>query len=99
SDDDRFEARRAATALNAIADATGGQSYYPKQADIDRVCQRVAHDIRNQYIIEYSPTNKELDGSFRRVKVTADAPNHPIVRTRSGYYATAAQTTRHAISR
>jgi Ca-activated chloride channel homolog len=88
SDDDRHEARRAAAALTAISQATGGQAYYPRQvSDVGKVCQQVAQDIRSQYIIEYSPENKELDGSFRQVKVVAEAPNHPVVRTRSGYYA------------
>ena len=27
-------------------------------------------------------------GSFRQIKVVANGPNHPVVRTRSGYYAT-----------
>src|SRR5262249_44900588 len=41
SDDDRSEAKRAATALNAIAEATGGQSFYPnKTGDIHKVCQQ-----------------------------------------------------------
>jgi Ca-activated chloride channel family protein len=88
SEEERREARSAKRALNAIAEATGAQAYYPKElADVDRIAQQVAHDIRSQYIIAYSPTNSALDGSFRQVKVIADAPNRPVVRTRSGYYA------------
>jgi Ca-activated chloride channel homolog len=88
SEDEKREARRATEALNAIAKATGGQSYYPKKLeDVTGACQQAAHDIRSQYVIEYSPTNAALDGSFRRIKVVANAPNQPIVRTRSGYYA------------
>ena len=74
--------------MNAIAEATGGKSYYPKELkDVDAVCQQVAHDIRSQYIIEYNPRNAALDGSFRQIKVIANGPNRPVVRTRSGYYA------------
>jgi len=89
SEEEKREARRATRALNAISDATGAKSYYPKELkDVDGVCQQVAHDIRSQYVIEYSPTNPALDGSFRQIKVIANAPNKPVVRTRSGYYAT-----------
>jgi hypothetical protein len=48
----------------------------------------VAHDIRNQYTIEYSPTNSAMDGTFRSIKIGVKAPGNPTVRTRSGYYAT-----------
>jgi len=29
-----------------------------------------------------------MDGTFRQIKITAKAPGNPLVRTRSGYYAT-----------
>ncbi len=89
SEEEKREAKRASRALNAIAEASGGGSYYPKEVgDVDKICQQVAHDIRSQYIIQYSPTNPTLDGSFRKIRVVANAPNRPVVRTRSGYYAT-----------
>jgi len=89
SDEERREAKRAKRALEALAEATGGDVYFPKElADVDRVAHQVARDIRNQYTLAYSPTNLALDGSFRQIKVTASAPNRPTVRTRSGYYAT-----------
>ena len=55
---------------------------------MDRVAHQVAHDIRNQYTLAYTPVNIALDGSFRQIKVTANGPGRPTVRTRSGYYAT-----------
>jgi VWFA-related protein len=89
SEEEKREAKRATRALNAIAEATGGKSYYPKELkDVDGVSRQVAHDIRSQYIIQYNPNNATLDGSFRQIKVAANGPNHPVVRTRSGYYAT-----------
>jgi hypothetical protein len=48
----------------------------------------VAYEIRNQFMIAYTPSNLALDGSFRQIKVTVNAPGRPVVRTRSGYYAT-----------
>ncbi len=54
---------------------------------MDTIARQVAHDIRNQYVIEYSPSNSVMDGTFRAIRITAKAPG-TTVRTRSGYYAT-----------
>jgi Ca-activated chloride channel family protein len=89
SDEERREAKRAKRALDALTEATGGQVYYPKElADVDRIAHQVAHDIRNQYTLAYTPTNQALDGSFRQIRVVANGPGRPVVRTRTGYYAT-----------
>ena len=89
SEEERREAKRAKRALDALTEATGGQAYYPKElADVDRIAHQVAHDIRNQYIITYTPSIQALDGTFRKIRVVANGPNKPTVRTRTGYYAT-----------
>jgi VWFA-related protein len=89
SEEERREAKRAERALNALAEATGGETFFPKDlAEVDRIAHQVAHDIRNQYTIVYSPANQAMDGTFRQIKVTVKAPGNPAVRTRSGYYAT-----------
>ena len=92
SEEERREAKRAKRALDALTEATGGQSYYPRElSDVEKICHQVAHDIRNQYIIAYTPTNTALDGTFRQVRVAANGPGRPVVRTRTGYYATPGQ--------
>ena len=89
SDEERREAKRAERALIDLGVATGGEAFFPKDlSEVERIAQRVAHDIRNQYTIQYSPTNAALDGTFRQIKVVVNAPGKPIARTRSGYYAT-----------
>lgn len=89
TDEERGKAKRAERALNALANATGGLAYFPKEVtDIEKLAVQVAHEIRNQYILSYRPTNENLDGSYRRIQVQAKGPNRPVVRTRSGYYAT-----------
>ncbi len=55
---------------------------------MEPIAHIVAHDIRNQYTIQYTPANNTMDGSFRQIKVTVNPPGHLTVRTRSGYYAT-----------
>ncbi len=83
------EARAAKRALKALAEASGGLDYYPKTlSEVETITPQIAHEIRNQYILAYSPTNQALDGSFRQIKVTVKAPGNPTVRTRNGYYAT-----------
>jgi Ca-activated chloride channel family protein len=85
----RRERRRAQRALNALAVASGGLAYYPRESEeVEPVCVRVAHEIRNQYVIAYSPHNQDLDGTYRRIKVEVKGRGSPTVRTRSGYYAT-----------
>ncbi|HZT32511.1 MAG TPA: VWA domain-containing protein [Bryobacteraceae bacterium] len=99
SEEEHREAKRAKRALEALAEATGGQVYFPKEAaDVDRIAHQVAHDIRNQYIITYTPSDQKLDGSFRQIRVVANGPGRPTVRTRTGYYATpeAATSARNA---
>jgi Ca-activated chloride channel family protein len=89
SEEERREAKRAKRALQALAEATGGEAFFPKElTEVDRIAHQVAHNIRNQYTLAYTPTNVALDGSFRQIKVVASAPNRPVVRTRTGYYAT-----------
>lgn len=84
------EARAARRALKALAEASGGLDYYPKDlAEVETITPQIAHEIRNQYVIEYAPTNAALDGTFRQIKVLVNARGGT-ARTRSGYYATAA---------
>ena len=88
-EEERREAQRAQRALKALGEATGGEVFFPKDlAEVDKIAHQVARDIRNQYTIEYSPSNTAMDGTFRQIKITVKAPGNPTVRTRSGYYAT-----------
>jgi VWFA-related protein len=87
------EAKKAQRALKSLAEASGGSVYYPKElAEVEPLALSVAHEIRNQYIIAYTPDIQDLDGSFRQIKVTVAGPGRPQVRTRNGYYATPATT-------
>lgn len=86
--EERRSATRARRALEQLAKASGGAAYFPESlASVEATTLQVAHDIRNQYVLAYSPSNQNLDGTFRAIKVTA-AGGRYTVRTRSGYYAT-----------
>jgi Ca-activated chloride channel family protein len=99
NEEERREARLAKRALDAISQDSGGLAFYPKgPAEVDAIALQVAHEIRNQYTIAYSPTVQQMDGSFRQIKVTVNGPGHPLVRTRTGYYATPDSSSKKALS-
>ncbi len=89
TEEEKHEATKARRALKELTSATGGLAFYPKEvSEVQALAVEIARDIRSQYTIAYSPSIQQLDGSYRQIKVTVNAPGRPVVRTRSGYYAT-----------
>jgi Ca-activated chloride channel family protein len=89
TEEEHREAAKAKRALNDLAEATGGKTYFPKDLEeVDQIAHEVANIIRNQYTIEYTPSNAAMDGTFRAIQITAKGAGNLTVRTRSGYYAT-----------
>jgi Ca-activated chloride channel family protein len=89
TEEEKHEASKARRALRELTTETGGLVFYPKEVnEVQAMAVEVAHDIRSQYTIAYTPSIQALDGSYRQIKVTVEAPGKPVVRTRSGYYAT-----------
>jgi len=79
--------------LKRLAEATGGEAFFPKQFDqIEEICRHIAGDIRSQYSIGYVSTNARTDESFRAIRLAATAPGlgKLQVRTRRGYIARSA---------
>ncbi len=89
--ENKKEAKRARKALEQIAAASGGLAFFPENVeDVHNICEQVAHDIRNQYILAYYPTNTNRDGTFRAIHVEVIPPHGRgklLARTRNGYYA------------
>ena len=79
---------KAVNLINRLAKETGGRAFFPESlADLPKIAQEIVRDMRTQYVVSYSPTNKSRDGSFRAIRVTvADAPGKDkrIALTRSG---------------
>ena len=75
--------------LRRLAKDTGGEAFLPQSLEeVLPICERIAHDIRNQYTIGYKPTTPMSRGGYRAVKVDARSRNGKlVVRTKSGYYA------------
>src|SRR3954468_9573018 len=62
--------------LRTFAKWTGGHAYFPLfAANFKEVFADIASDIRNEYVITYTPTNSKQDGTFRKVKVELQAPD------------------------
>jgi VWFA-related protein len=83
-------AKRARRALREMAEDTGGVAFFPKDlSEVQAITTQIAHDIRNQYTIQYKPSTPQSAGGYRTVKVEAQAKGYKKlqVRTRSGYYA------------
>jgi Ca-activated chloride channel homolog len=73
--------------LQELTQATGGRLYKPNSfADLDAVYTEVANELRHQYALYYSPSNKKRDGLFRRVRVETTNAEFK-VSARVGYYA------------
>ncbi len=73
-------------ALTRIADETGGRIFLPESFDnLGDAYQQVADELRSQYVIFYTPTNSNRDGSYRAVKVKVKHPDYHAT-TRFGYY-------------
>jgi VWFA-related protein len=80
-------AARAKKQLVELTEQTGGRSWFPNDvSEISSITPEIAHEIRNQYILAYTPSNLAADGSYRKVRVEVNVPG-VVVRTRSGYYA------------
>jgi VWFA-related protein len=66
---------QAENALNTFAKMTGGKWYNPRfEAEYPEIFHDIGQAVRNQYSISYKPTNKKLDGSFRKLKIELIQP-------------------------
>lgn len=75
--------------LRQFAKETGGEAFFPELSkEIPSICERIAHDIRNQYTLAYVPMISKQDIGYRvvDVKVTAFGHGHLSARTRAGYF-------------
>ncbi len=76
--------------VSDLADMTGGHSYRASVNDLEDTCEKIAQELKSQYVIGYESTNTNKDGKFRKVRVRVIPPSGMSklnVRTRDGYYA------------
>jgi len=77
--------------LAQIADQTGGRAFGASEfSQLPAIADKIAIELRNQYVLAYAPANKERDGKYRRVEVRMQQQKGlPTLkaRWRLGYYA------------
>lgn len=76
-------------ALIALAEQTGGKSFYAEAGGLDKAFNQVSDDLRTQYLIGYYPHNQEPGRNFHRLSVTIPRATKEAfnIRYRTGYYA------------
>jgi Ca-activated chloride channel family protein len=81
----RFE--QAEKLMTELSTRTGGRIFSPLQDDeMKDVYGQVARELKNQYIITYTPKKLVHDGGLRHINVFLSRPGYS-ARTRDGYYA------------
>lgn len=56
--------------LRKVSGETGGRAYFPhSERELRDAFAQIQRDLREQYLVAYSPSNKERDGSYRRVQI------------------------------
>lgn len=79
--------------LGEITEQTGGRHFAVENlAELPDVAAKIGLELRNQYVLGYTPTNAARDGKFRKVEVKLVKTNGlPRLRARfrTGYYAQA----------
>jgi VWFA-related protein len=78
--------------LRKIAEKTGGRAYFPRhERDLRDAFAQIQRDLREQYLVAYSPRNKNRDGSYRRIEIQIVNPDlkqqNLKLNYRSGYFA------------
>ncbi|MEP6718744.1 MAG: VWA domain-containing protein [bacterium] len=86
------EGKLDAGALRKVSDKTGGRAFIPTQpGDLALAFSQIDKELRSQYLIAYSPTNKNRDGSYRRIRIDISNPELRKQKLqllyRQGYYA------------
>jgi len=79
------ERAKAVTAMEWVAESTGGRAFYNTN-DFGKVIRQTVDDGSNYYTIGYSPTDKNMDGSYRRIEVRVKERGLHLA-YRRGYYA------------
>jgi VWFA-related protein len=70
-----------------MTEDTGGRMIIVRsEKNLEAAFDQISEELRNQYTVGYSPTNKARDGSYRKVKLETKSKDYSVL-TRKGYYA------------
>jgi VWFA-related protein len=69
-----------------LTDDTGGRMIIVRnEKNLEQAFDEISEELRFQYTIGYSPTNKKHDGSYRKIRVEMKNKDYSVL-TRRGYY-------------
>jgi len=72
--------------LRRLARQSGGRAFFPyRDTELPAVYDHIATDVRQRYLLGYTPSNQRRDGAWRAISVSAGEGR--VVRTRTGYFA------------
>ena len=85
------EERTGPLLLNELCEETGGRMFRVDDlSEMADIAEKISTELRNQYVIGYTPKDMHRDGKWRKVKVKLTPPQGlpPLtVHARTGYYA------------
>ena len=88
-----MEERLGPELLTNVSSVSGASAYVlDNPSSLPRITEHIAQELRNQYILGYSPDRSRHDGKWRKVKVTLALPRGiPTLHAQAttGYYAPA----------
>jgi VWFA-related protein len=62
--------------LKKVAERTGGRAFFPDdETELRAAFSQIQLELRSQFLVAYSPTNKNRDGSFRKVQIEIVNPD------------------------
>lgn len=76
--------------LRKVAERTGGRAFFPSnERDLQEAFAQIQRDLREQYLVAYSPSNKPRDGSYRKIDIEVVSPTYKGLKLtyRPGYFA------------
>lgn len=78
--------------LRTVAERTGGRAFFPKkEPELKVAFSEIERELRSQYLIAYSSTNKKRDGGYRKLTIELSNPEFQKqdlkLRYRPGYFA------------
>jgi Ca-activated chloride channel family protein len=86
-----IEEQRGPRLLSNISEQTGGRAFAASNLNqLPEVAARIAVELRNQYLLAFSPSNQAKDGAYRKLEVKLSEPDGMsglLARWRLGYYA------------
>ena len=73
--------------LKKLAEATGGRMLEVRGIDkLETALDEISEELHHQYSLGYYPENKNWDGKFRKIQISAGEKNFKVY-ARKGYYA------------